>query len=153
LIFHALRPPRPELAVFLVQKEVAERAVAPPGSRTYGALSVNLQAFASVELLFTVPPGAFVPRPKVDSAVLRFRPHREPMIAPADEDRFRALVQAAFSQRRKQLQRILRATHALSADAAQSVIRKCGLDPSMRPEMLAPSEFVMLLRALSSRDG
>ncbi len=148
LMFHALTAPRPELACFLVQKEVAERAAAPPGDKTYGALSVNLQAFAAVELLFTVPPGAFVPKPKVDSAVLRLRPRPQPLVAAEDEKRFRIFVQAAFAQRRKQLRRILRSTHAVTAEKAERVIRSCELDPSIRPEMLRPEDFAALLAAL-----
>ena len=151
LMFHSLAPPRPDLASFLVQKEVAERAAAPPGDKTYGALSVNLQAFATVEQLFTVPAGAFVPRPKVDSAVLRLRPRAQPLMLAEDEAAFRILVQAAFAQRRKQLQRILRSTHGLSPDAAERVIRSCGLEPAVRPEMLSPEDFASLLAALQNR--
>jgi 16S rRNA (adenine1518-N6/adenine1519-N6)-dimethyltransferase len=76
ILFHALRPPLPTRCVFLVQREVAERIVSPPGSREYGALSVNIQAIAKAEIVRIVPPGAFSPPPKVDSAVVRITPSR-----------------------------------------------------------------------------
>ena len=69
ILFHALEPPRPARAVYLVQREVAERIAAPPGSRTYGALSVNVQAVARAELVARVPAGAFRPPPAVESAI------------------------------------------------------------------------------------
>ena len=76
----ALEPPRPARIVFLVQKEVADRVTAAPGEPAYGALSVGVQAVARAERLFTVPAGAFHPRPKVDSAVLRLTPLAEPLV-------------------------------------------------------------------------
>jgi 16S rRNA (adenine1518-N6/adenine1519-N6)-dimethyltransferase len=94
ILFHALRRPRAERPVFLVQLEVAERMAAPAGSKTYGALSVNLQAVATAELLFRVPAGAFSPPPKVESAVVRITPRTDPAVAPEEEERFRGFVQA-----------------------------------------------------------
>lgn len=108
ILFHALERPRPRRAVYLVQREVADRAASPPGSRTYGALSVNLQAVATVRTLFRVPAGAFQPPPKVESAVIRVEPRPDPVIAPDDEAAFRRLVQDAFGMRRKQVGRIVR---------------------------------------------
>jgi 16S rRNA (adenine1518-N6/adenine1519-N6)-dimethyltransferase len=144
LIFHALTPPRPERAVFLVQKEVAERAAAPPGSRVYGALSVNLQAMVKVEVLFAVPPGAFIPRPAVDSAVIRLRPLATPLIPAEDEESFRRFVLQLFGGRRKQVQRILRSSTSLGMEDATALVRSCGLDPAARPETLAPADIVRL---------
>ena len=80
ILFHALQAPRPRRAVYLVQKEVAERAAAAPGGKEYGALSVNVQAVAHVEILFRVPPGAFQPPPQVDSAVIRVTPRPDPVV-------------------------------------------------------------------------
>ena len=100
ILFHALRQPRPRRAVFLVQKEVADRLAASPGTRSYGALSVNVQAVATVARLFRVPAGAFHPPPRVDSAVVRVEPRDDPVVGPQEEDRFRAFVQGAFSFRR-----------------------------------------------------
>ena len=85
LIDKALAPPPPVRIVFLVQKEVADRVTAGAGERAYGALSVGVQSVARAERLFTVPAGAFHPRPKVDSAVLRLVPLAEPLVAPSSQ--------------------------------------------------------------------
>src|SRR5206468_5959140 len=102
IIFHGLTRPRPERAVYLVQREVAERIVAAPGDHEYGALSANVQAVANAEMLFRVPRGAFQPPPRVDSAVLRMTPRADPAIEAAEEGSFRTFVQGAFGLRRKQ---------------------------------------------------
>ena len=93
--------PPVERAVFLVQKEVAERLIAAPGSRDYGYLSVQTQLLARVELLFEIPAAAFRPPPKVDSAVVRLTPH--PRLAPDDSKSFLKFASAAFRQKRKTL--------------------------------------------------
>ncbi len=147
ILFHALRRPRPARAVYLVQREVAERVVAPPGSETYGALSVNVQSVAQAELVFKVPAGAFQPPPKVESAVLRITPRPDPVVSEDEEDAYRALVQAAFGLRRKQLRRVVRTACHLSAEAAERATDAAGLDPASRPEVLTPGDFARLLRA------
>lgn len=149
IIFHALALPRPDVAVYLVQKEVADRMAAPPGDKTYGALSVNLQAVVSVELLRKVPPGSFNPPPAVDSAVVRVVPRDEPVIEAALEARFRSFVLAAFGLRRKQLVRVLRTVASLDVERAGAVVAACGLDPAARPETLTPAEFAALVRVLA----
>src|SRR5207244_5966817 len=103
LIDKALTPPLPARIVFLVQAEVADRIAAPPGSKTYGALSVGAQAVARVERVFTVRAGAFTPPPKVTSAVVRLTPLAQPLVAPEQIAAFRAFVTACFARRRKQL--------------------------------------------------
>ena len=148
ILFHALERPRARRAVYLVQKEVAERVVAPPGGKAYGALSVNVQAIATGELLFKVPPGAFAPPPKVDSAVLRVTPLAEPVVSPAEEQGFSAFVQEVFGLRRKQLRRVVRTVAHLDAEEGDAVVARAGLDPEARPEVLSPREFVGLYRAL-----
>ena len=153
ILFHALRRPRALRAVYLVQREVAERVIAAPGSENYGALSVNVQSVAVPELVFRVPAGAFQPPPKVESAVLRITPRAEPAVAEGDEDRYRALVQAAFGLRRKQLRRVVRTVFALDAAAADRVVSAAGLDPEARPEVLTPADFARLLRASRERVG
>ena len=147
IIFHALERPRPRRAVYLVQREVAERAAAPPGSRTYGALSVNVQAVARVETLFAVPPGAFRPPPKVDSAVIRVVPRDDPAVAPAEEARFRAFVQEAFGLRRKQLRRVLRTIAHVDAEGAEAALAEAAVDPNARPETLSAEQFAAVFRA------
>ena len=153
ILFHALERPRPRRAVYLVQREVADRAAAPPGSRTYGALSVNVQAVATVRSLFRVPPGAFQPPPKVESAVIRVDPRDDPVVAPEEEARFRRFVQDAFTLRRKQLGRVMRTILSLGADEAEALVRSAGLDPQARPETLSPADFAALLRAAGTAAG
>jgi 16S rRNA (adenine1518-N6/adenine1519-N6)-dimethyltransferase len=148
LLFQALTPPRPELALFLIQKEVAERAAAPPGSRVYGALSVNLQALTQVEMVFEVAASAFSPPPSVDSALLRLRPGSRPLITADQEKPFRELVQNCFALRRKQLRRIVRTVRELSVEDAARVVERAGLDPESRPETLSPADFARLLEAM-----
>ena len=146
ILFHALKRPRPVRAVYLVQREVAERVVAAPGSEDYGALSANVQSVARAELVFKVPAGAFQPPPKVESAVLRITPRPDPVVTEAEEDAYRALVQASFGLRRKQLRRVVRTVFSLGADAAERVVADAGLDPEARPEVLSPEGFARLLR-------
>ena len=123
---------------FMLQKEVVERMAAPPGNKVYGRLSVMLQAYCTVTPLFTVPPGAFRPAPKVDSAVVRLQPRPADAIDIADRGRFAGIVRAAFGQRRKTLRNALSGT--LDADA----IAAAGLDPGARAERLSVADFIRL---------
>ncbi|HEV2671481.1 MAG TPA: 16S rRNA (adenine(1518)-N(6)/adenine(1519)-N(6))-dimethyltransferase RsmA [Gemmatimonadales bacterium] len=140
LIDKALTPPLPERVVFLVQEEVADRIAAKPGSKTYGALSVGVQAVARVEKLFTVAAGAFRPPPKVRSALIRLTPRVEPLVTTDEIGSLRAFVTACFSKRRKQLKN---AVPGLS----EAELRSLGFDVAVRPERLPPQAFVQLLRA------
>jgi len=146
ILFHAMQRPRPTRAVYLVQKEVAERVVAAPGSEAYGALSVNVQALAEAELLFSVSARAFTPPPKVESAVIRIVPRAEPFLAPEEEEPFRLLVQGSFGLRRKQMRRVLRTVRAWDAERADVALSAAGIDPEARPETLSPADFLRLLR-------
>lgn len=139
LLAKALQPPLPERIVFLMQQEVADRIAAPPGGKTYGALSVGIQASCRVERLFSVAPGSFRPPPKVRSAVVRLTPLAEPLVAPDEAADLRAFVTACFSRRRKQLH------NAVPGGTAEG-LRALGFDPRARPETLAPADFVRLLR-------
>lgn len=146
ILFHVLHPPFPRSAVFLVQKEVAERIVAAPDSKAYGALSANVQAIARAEILRTVPAGAFKPPPKVESSVVRVTPRADPLISPDEVDPYRGFVQALFGMRRKQLGNALRSAAQLTADEAAVVLSDLGIDPKARPETLSPLQFAELMR-------
>lgn len=148
ILFHAMERPRAERSVFLVQREVAERMVAVPNSDEYGALSVNIQSLARVEILFRVAAGAFSPPPKVESAVVRVIPRADPVISKGEEQGFSQFVIAAFSQRRKQLGSIVRGIASLETTAAAELVRTAGLDPRARPETLGVAEFAQLYRTL-----
>lgn len=139
LIDKALTPPIPERIVLLVQDEVADRIAAKPGGKTYGALSVGVQAVARVEKLFTVAPGAFRPAPKVRSALIRLTPLAEPLVTPEEVGPLRAFVTACFSRRRKQLKNAVPGMTATD-------LADLRIDPTDRPERLAPEAFVRLLR-------
>lgn len=132
-------------ATLMLQKEVAERVASPPGSKSYGTLSIVAQTVADVEWLLDVPAGAFRPVPSVESAVIRLR-FRGPTSLPPTLD---GLVKGLFSQRRKTLANALRTTcpHVLTT-AFEDVLRDLGVSSRARPETLTPAQFVELARAL-----
>jgi 16S rRNA (adenine1518-N6/adenine1519-N6)-dimethyltransferase len=148
LLEKALLPPRPQRIVFLVQKEVADRVAAEAGTPEYGALSIGIQTAARAERLFTVSSGAFQPRPKVDSAVLRLTPLPEPPVVDGERDSFRALVVGLFGFRRKQMLRALRELTDRDPSELGSVLASLGIAETARPEVVAPGEFVRLHRTL-----
>lgn len=128
----------------MLQREVVDRMVAHPGTRTYGRLTVMLAARCRVEKLFLVRAGAFSPPPKVESAMVRVVPHSESPFDPGDRSVFENLVRAGFTARRKTLRNALRGL----ADAA--AIEAAGLDPGSRPDMLSPADFARLSRNMSA---
>ena len=147
ILFHALEHPRAERAVYLVQREVAERVIAEPASENYGALSANLQALAHAELSFRVSAGAFTPPPKVESAVMKITPRADPLVTAEEETPYRAMVVGAFGFRRKQMQRVIRELWDLSAADATAILTRAQINPAARPEVLSPAAFARLLRA------
>ncbi len=128
-------------ATFMLQKEVVDRMVAAPDSPDYGRLSVMLQYRFEMTRLFVVPPGAFSPPPKVDSAIVRMVPLAADRLVANDEARFSALVMAGFGQRRKTL------GNTLKPFLTTSQIEGCGIDPRRRAETLSVAEFVRLADA------
>jgi 16S rRNA (adenine1518-N6/adenine1519-N6)-dimethyltransferase len=153
LIDKALTPPRPRVVVFLVQKEVAERVAADPGGAEYGALSVGVQAVASVERLFSVAAGAFSPPPKVDSAVLRMTPLASPLVSDDQVAGFRRMVVGLFSFRRKQLVRGLRELTGASREEVGVWLAQTGLEGSIRPQEISPATFAHLYAVMSRSAG
>jgi 16S rRNA (adenine1518-N6/adenine1519-N6)-dimethyltransferase len=147
ILFQALEAPRPDRAVYLVQREVADRIVAAPSSDEYGALSVNVQAVALASLLFRVAPGSFVPPPKVESAVVRIEPRLDPAISPDEETIFRRFVRDAFGMRRKQMRRVLREVLEIDVERASAILASSDIDPAARPETLSPEDFARVIRA------
>jgi 16S rRNA (adenine1518-N6/adenine1519-N6)-dimethyltransferase len=129
---------------FMLQKEVVDRMTAQPSNKTYGRLTVMLAAVAEVERLFDVGPGAFQPRPKVWSAIVRLRPTLKPRFEMGDDGVLRTLVTAAFSHRRKIL------SNGLKGLLTPEEIESCGIDSQLRPEALTPPQFG-LLAALRSQ--
>ena len=148
LIFRILEAPRPRRAVLLVQREVAARLVATPGSADYGALTVNVQVTASVKVIAKVSAGAFHPKPTVDSSIVLLTPRTDLLLGADEEEPFRRFVQAAFGMRRKTLLRIMRELWVPDAGRAADVLVSLGLEPAIRPEVVSPADFVRLFRAL-----
>lgn len=139
ILFHALRHADAVVDMhFMLQKEVVERMAAAPGSKVYGRLSVMLQAYCTVTSLFVVPPGAFRPPPKVDSAVVRLVPREGSSIGIVDPLRFADVVRAAFGQRRKTLR------NALSTQCTPAQIEAAGIDPQTRAEQVPVADFIRL---------
>jgi len=131
---------------FMLQKEVVDRMVAAPGSGDYGRLSVMLQVRFWMERLFVVPPGAFHPAPKVDSAVVRMIPLKVgPGGTATDAAMFAKLVAAAFAQRRKMLR------NTLKVFGGEHLLEAQGIAPTARAENIAVADFVRLANALSER--
>lgn len=153
ILFHALEQPRPDVAVYLVQREVADRMAAAPGSKVYGALSVNLQAFVHVKFVRAVGPRSFNPPPAVESAVVQVVPRETPAIEAVHEAAFRGFVIGAFGLRRKQMVRVLRTLTGLDAVESPALLERCGIDPMARPETLSCDDFARLVRALSARSA
>jgi 16S rRNA (adenine1518-N6/adenine1519-N6)-dimethyltransferase len=129
-------------AVFMVQAEVAERLVAPPGGDAYGALSVFAQAAFGVSRLLTVKAGAFYPRPEIDSAVVVLEPGRPPRAA--ETDAFREAVRAAFAARRKTLRNAWKGLYGWSKDELDAHAAAAGVDLDRRGETLSVEEFAAL---------
>jgi len=151
ILFHLLVRPRPAEILLMVQKEVADRMLAEPGTGGYGALSVGVRTVARVERVLSVPSGAFRPRPRVDSSVVRITPVRPEPLSPGEEERLRVLTRAVFQWRRKQLGKSLR-DHpdlGMSREEADALLGGVGIEPRTRPEELDPDTFVALSRALS----
>ena len=136
-------PPWWESLTLMFQREVAERIVAAPGSKSYGRLSVLAQWRAEARIAFEVSPRAFTPPPKVTSAVIHIRPADQPPgVAPA---RLEAVTAAAFSQRRKMLRQSLK---AVTPDPS-ALLAAAGIDPERRAETLSIAEFLAIARAVS----
>lgn len=137
--------------VLMVQKEVADRIAAAPGTEDYGTLSVWCQAHGRVTDKLSVSPEAFFPRPKVRSTVLKIELFDAPLIAQDEIPLLRGLVRAAFGQRRKTLGNALNAWLKGGRDEIEDFLRSQGVDPKRRGETLSIQEFIKLARVASSR--
>ena len=135
-----------ESMTLLVQKEVADRMKAGPGSKDYGALSLAVQYYAEPYLAANVPPNCFMPRPNVDSALITLTTHKEPPVRAQDEKLLFRLIRASFNQRRKTLVNGLANSSELdfSKEEIQSALETLGLPPAVRGEALMLSEFAAL---------
>lgn len=138
--------------VVMVQKEVADRVTAAPGTKDYGAFSVMCQYYTEPEITAVVPSGLFVPPPKVDSAVLKMKVLDEPSVKPSDERLFFRTVRAAFSSRRKTLLNCLSGAFALPKEKLAPIMENAGISPQRRGETLSLNEFKVLADALKGEN-
>jgi 16S rRNA (adenine1518-N6/adenine1519-N6)-dimethyltransferase len=146
LLFHlAAIAPQVKDQHFMLQKEVVERMVAEPGGKAYGRLSVMLQWRYHMELVFVVPPEAFDPPPKVDSAIVRMIPLAQPI--PCDEALLEQVVTKAFSQRRKVIR------NCVAGLFNEDELKQAGVDPQARPETVPVEQFVALANLLGARQA
>ena len=127
----------------MLQKEVVDRIVAAPGVKSYGRLSVMLQTYCTAQALFEVPPYAFEPAPKVDSAILRLLPRPQHDRQIDNFSLYEKLVRQAFSQRRKTLKNTLKET------CSTEQIEQAGLSPTQRAEELSVADFVKLYKTIT----
>ena len=139
----------------MVQKEVAERMQAGPGSKSYGALSLTVRYYSEAEIVAEVPPECFIPRPKVGSAVIRLRRRETPAVGTDDPDMLFKIIRAAFGQRRKTLANALTnaANLPYTKEQVQKAIADAGFSPTIRGEALTLEEFARLQKALQLADG
>ena len=131
--------------LFMLQREVVERMAAGPGEPAYGRLSVMVQYHCKVELLFGVPPGAFQPRPKVESAIVRLEPWQEPPHPASDPRALERVVRTAFNQRRKTVRNALRSL------MSEEQLTRLGIDSGLRPENLSLADYVRISSVLDGR--
>jgi 16S rRNA (adenine1518-N6/adenine1519-N6)-dimethyltransferase len=146
-----LLPERTRLsgAVIMVQREVAERLLARPGTKAYGSLTLATQWYASVTKGFDVPPAAFSPPPKVRSTVVKVLPRAAPPAAVVDERLLFRVIRAAFAQRRKTLANALRREFTgFEPEHLRQILAQLGIDPSRRGETLTLHEFARLTEAI-----
>ena len=138
----------------MVQKEVADRMQAGPGSKDYGALSLAVQYYAEPYIAANVPPNCFMPRPNVGSAVIRLTLHDKPTVEVADETLLFKLIRASFAQRRKTLVNGLTNSPELSFSKEQvtKVLEECGFSATIRGETLTLAEFAKLANVFSGKE-
>ena len=132
----------------MLQKEVAERMVAPTSRKEYGPLSIFVQMFLDLSIRFFIKPSAFFPPPKVESAVVQMIWKEKPMIEKEDEEWFKRVVKACFGYRRKTLINALRHSELSLPESIESRMEKIGIDPRRRPETLTIPEFTKLASVL-----
>ena len=142
-----------ESVTVMVQREVAERMKAGPGTKDYGALSLAVRYYTEPEIVLNVPPDCFLPRPKVGSAVIRLTRHEKPPVEVKDEELLFRVIRAAFNQRRKTLVNALANApgFSLKKEEIADCIEACGFSPTIRGEALTLSEFAELTDKIYER--
>ena len=155
IIMHLLESRLPIVSMtLLIQKEAAQRLCAKPGEANYGAITASSSYYAKSERLFSLGPGNFIPRPKVDSTVLRLTPYSSPPVSVSDRDLFFRLIRAAFSSRRKTLSNslYLLLKDRISKEELSRRLQKAGIDPTRRGETLTLREYAAITDIFSKSE-
>ena len=151
IIMHILENSiRAESITVMMQKEVADRIKASPGNKTYGAISAAVQYYCEVDQVVSVPKEVFVPRPKVDSAVLKLTIRDKKPVDLIDEKAFFACIKSGFGQRRKTLLNSLTGTYGLPKDEIRRILEEAGIDPVRRAETLDMNEFAAIANGVAA---
>lgn len=151
IIMHILENSiRAESITVMMQKEVADRIKASPGNKTYGAISAAVQYYCEVEQVVSVPKEVFMPRPKVDSAVLKLTIRDKKPVDLIDEKAFFACIKSGFGQRRKTLLNSLTGTYGLPKDEIRRILEEAGIDPVRRAETLDMNEFAAIANGVAA---
>ena len=136
----------------MIQKEVAERMIAPPGKKDYGALSVAVQYHSKPEIITIVPKTVFIPQPNVDSAVIKLNINKTPPVEVKDEKLMFSVVKSAFGQRRKTILNALSGGYLeLEKETIKQVLETAGIDPKKRGEVLSIEDFAHIANIISSQ--
>jgi 16S rRNA (adenine1518-N6/adenine1519-N6)-dimethyltransferase len=144
-------PSQPSRMIIMVQREVAERMAAKPPDMSI--LAVAVQFYSRPKIMFRIGAGAFIPRPRVESAVIRLDLHDETALPRESHDRFFAIVRAGFSQRRKRIDNSIAAGLGIPKNGAADRLNAAGIDPSRRAETLSVDDWVRLHRSFESEDN
>lgn len=138
------------ICLLMMQKEVAERIVAQPGGKTYGALTIGISYYAKSEIVHVLPPNCFYPAPQVESAIVKLKIRDAPKVLVADEALFFRIVRASFQARRKMLRNaLLRNNVPITAEALDCIFDQLAIDPRRRGETLDISEFAALANSIA----
>lgn len=138
-----------ESITIMLQKEVAQRIKANPGTKAYGALTLAVQYYSEVEYISDVPKTVFIPKPNVDSSIIRLDIRKQPPVDAIDEKLLFKVIQAGFNKRRKTLLNALNSNLDLNKESLESALNDCGIDPKRRAETLTIEEFASLSNQLS----
>ncbi|MDD3852225.1 MAG: 16S rRNA (adenine(1518)-N(6)/adenine(1519)-N(6))-dimethyltransferase RsmA [Syntrophomonadaceae bacterium] len=131
-------------AILMIQREVADRILASPGSKDYGLLTLMTRYRADARLITKVSRNCFYPRPEVDSSVISLMPLSSPRVSVSDEDKFKGLMRTAFQMRRKTMLNICHTYYAIDKTIAQTKLEAAGINPMTRPEQLSLEDFARL---------
>lgn len=142
--------PQPQSMVFMIQKEVAQRLSAKVGTKAYGSITVAANYYCQVEYLFNVSKEVFMPKPKVDSAVIRLTPYKSPPVNVTDEKMLFSVIRAGFGQRRKTLSNALKQLKNITGDQIKAALNDACIDPKRRAETLEINEFARLSNSVTA---